>query len=467
MAGLATAYRLSQAGRSVVVLEKEREVGGLARTLRIKGFQFDYCAHRFHTPDPALLGEICALMGDNFAAHRQKSRILMFGKFLKYPFELQNLLRAMPRTDAVRSGLDFLWNAFGRRWRTRKTDNYQDWFIHFFGRRLYRVMCEPYTRKIWGRDPSLISSDWADQRFQGANLKKLIATTVRKLMRLDFSSYSLADDELAPDGGVFHYPVRGGIQAIPERFRQLIEERGGSVLTGASITSIAAANREIGFTHEGAARRVRASEALISTIPLQAYVELLAEPVPADVQRALAGLQYMDIIFVFLFIAKPSISNDTWLYFPDRDVAFNRAVEFRNWSATMAPEGKTSLCLDITVTPENADLWDCPREALIDKCIRDCERVGLCAADEVEKGVVVRVPHAYPVYDLDYRRKLSTAVRFIESFPGVYCAGRTGIFRYQNSDGSIDMGFELGRKLLDPSIADKSIFAHSMQGVSY
>ncbi len=467
IAGLATAYRLSKAGKRVLVLEKDAKIGGLAKTVEIDGYLFDYCAHRFHTPDPAVLEEIKGLMGDNFVEHHQKSRIRMFGKYLKYPFELQNLLRAMPKGQALLSGVDFLANMMLNRRNTRTPVNYQEWFVRFFGKRLYRIMCEPYTRKIWGMDPSLISSDWADQRFQGPNLKKLIKNTLRKALRLDFSSYSLEDDALAPDSGLFYYPKYGGIQALPDRLAATAVADGCDIRTAVTITAISASAKEVVFDTDGTTHRARAREGIVTTIPLHTYVELLREPAPQAVRSALGGLRYMDIVFVLLFVDQKRISNDTWLYFPDRSVAFNRAVEFKNWADDMAPADKTSLCLDITVTPENRDICELSDAALIERCARDCEAMGLCSVQNVFKGSVLRVSHAYPVYDLSYREKLATIVRFIESAGGVYCLGRTGIFRYQNTDGAIDMAFELSRRLLDASVTQKSIFDYSMKGVSY
>ena len=47
-AGLSAAVDLAEAGRPVVVLEKdERYVGGIARTVEYKGYRFDIGGHRF------------------------------------------------------------------------------------------------------------------------------------------------------------------------------------------------------------------------------------------------------------------------------------------------------------------------------------------------------------------------------------------------------------------------------------
>jgi len=40
-------------------------------------------------------------------------------------------------------------------------------------------------------------------------------------------------------------------------------------------------------------------------------------------------------------------------------------------------------------------------------------------------------------------------VAFSEEDQNVLCLGRTGIFKYNNSDGSIEMGRDLARRLLE------------------
>jgi len=167
-----------------------------------------------------LLNEVLGLPGLKMYRHVKKSRIYMFGKYLKYPFELQNLLRAMRLRDSALCGLSFGWNVLAKPFRTPTLVSYRDWFVHLYGRRLYEIMCRPYTSKIWHTDPANISADWADQRFQGENLKKLLKRIAKKILTFDFSSYNLEDDSLAPDGGPFYYPSRG-IQELPDALDSL------------------------------------------------------------------------------------------------------------------------------------------------------------------------------------------------------------------------------------------------------
>jgi protoporphyrinogen oxidase len=462
VSGLGFAKRMSEHGHSVLVLEKEATVGGLSRTLEHQGFYLDFCAHRFHTNNRQLLKEVLALPGLRMDRHVKKSRIYMFGKYLKYPFELQNLLRAMPVKDSVLSGLSFGWNLLTRPFRTPTLASYRDWFVHLYGRRLYEIMCRPYTSKIWHVDPVNISADWADQRFQGENLKRLLKRIVKKLLTLDFSSYNLEDDSLAPDGGPFYYPRRG-IQELPDALAAVARAHDAVIETGVTPTAVSVANRIVTYSRGGQEETVSFGH-LISTIPLHAMYAL-QERRSAEVEQALSGLTYMDIIFVYVFLRR-QLSNDHWLYFPDPDVVFNRAVEFSNWSPEMCPAGKTSVCFDITVFEHQpGSLWSASDEELSARVLHDAERVGYLERSDVLGTYVFRVKHAYPYYDVAYKSKLDMIVAFLER-DHVSLLGRTGVFQYNNSDNSIEMGFLLADKFLAAEDR-RSVYQAKVKAVSY
>jgi len=465
VSGLGFAKRVSENGKSALVLEKEAAVGGLSRSIEYKGFYLDFCAHRFHTKNKALLDEILALPGLKMEKHIKKSRNYMFGKYIKYPFEVQDLLRAMPITKSIPAGFSFLWNTLiGKHFKDKtKLRSFEDWFSYIYGYKLYDVMARQYTAKVWQHDPREISADWADQRLQGEDLVKLLKRIIRKILTLDFRSYNLEDDSLAPDGGPFHYPLRG-IQELPDALARAARSNGAKILTGARIARIDTKSRTVYYEHEGQSY-IAKYEQLVSTIPLHTFYNLQEKRNDA-VEKALSGLKYLDIIFVFLFLDVPRVSNDHWLYFPDKDITFNRAVEFSNWSPVMCPPGKTSICFDIT-SFEDSGQWKMSDKELVERTIADADKAGYVKKEHVIDSLVTRVKYAYPFYDLDYREKLDTIVNFLETSQ-VHLLGRTGIFRYNNSDNSIEMGFELAEKMLAAKDATQvSAYEYKVKEVSY
>lgn len=463
VSGLGFAKRISENGKSVLVLEKESVVGGLSRSIKYKGFYLDFCAHRFHTNNKKLLSEIMSLPGLTMYKHIKKSRIYMFDKYLKYPFEIQNLLRAMPIDQSLTSAISFLWNQVARKYRNvNKLKSYKDWFVNLYGEKLYNVMCYPYASKIWHTDPAKLSADWADQRFQGENMKKLLKRVIRKLLTLDFSSYNLEDDSLAPDGGPFYYPLRG-IQEISDALAKASIKTGAEILTSASITSVNTKEKTVTYFVNGNKHEAKYGS-LISTIPMHQYY-ILQNRKSRKVEKALSEVKYMDIIFVFVFLKIPQVSNDHWLYFPDKDIIFNRSVEFSNWSSKMCPKGKTSICFDITTFKKNKE-WNMSDDELKKRVINDAVRVKYINREDIEEALVTRIEYAYPFYDLNYKKKLDIIVNHLEQ-NSVSLLGRTGMFKYNNSDNSIEMGFALADEFLKED-GKRSVYEYKLKAaVSY
>ncbi len=461
LAGLAFAKRVSENGFSVLLIEKEAVVGGISRTLQHNGYYLDLCAHRFHTRNEDLLKEIMDLPGLEMHKHLKKSRIYMFDKYLKYPFQLQNLLRAMPLTQCMRCSVSFVANLIAKKLFTEPAiKSYKDWFVHFYGPGLYEVMCRPYTSKVWRTDPGMISADWAEERFQGEKIIYLIKRIFTKLLTFDFSSYSIEDEELIPDGGEFYFANKG-IQELPDAFARASQNHNAEILTGARPTTISRKDKTVEFIQNGAIETV-AYDNLISTVPLNIFYALQEKKSP-EIETCIQNLVYMNIIFVFAFLKRDRISNDHWLYFPDDKIIFNRGVEFSNWSPVMCPPGTTSVCFDITCY-NNSELWKMPDEQIATTAINDAHRIDYINKEEVSSYHVYRLKYAYPFYDLDYKRKLDTVAKFMET-DDCFLLGRTGMFRYNNADSSIEMGLALAENFVNEATA-KSIYDYKIKHIS-
>jgi hypothetical protein len=78
-----------------------------------------------------------------------------------------------------------------------------------------------------------------------------------------------------------------------------------------------------------------------------------------------------------------------------------------------------------------------PDEELIELGKREIEHVCLVKTSEVEEGVVVRVPKAYPVYDHTYKEALSVIRNFLSGLENLQLVGRNGMHKYNNQDHSM------------------------------
>src|SRR3972149_6260144 len=95
LAGLAAGHALAGAGRSVVVLEKQSAVGGLARTIEYRGARFDLGGHRLITGNPAVERLVREVAGEDLLSVNRASKILVRGRYFDYPLKPLNALSGL------------------------------------------------------------------------------------------------------------------------------------------------------------------------------------------------------------------------------------------------------------------------------------------------------------------------------------------------------------------------------------
>ncbi len=387
-------------------------------------------------------------MEDNFQKCSKRSRIFMWGRWLNYPFELGNLIIAMPKLLALRAVIDYCYALIKRTIKPQKIVSFKDWFIASFGYTLYKTNCEPYASKHWRVDPSQIASEWGEARSPASfNLKTIIKDLLFKKQ-----AQKLEENNPYPDADSFYYPKRGGIGAIASRFADEIYNLGGTICTEVDIykLSLKDVKVEIDYKKYGCNFSLE-GDTVVSTIPVNELVKILQPAIPENIYNRLSHLKYLNSIFINIIINKPKISDDSWLYSPQpsQEIIFNRAVEFKNWSPMMAPADKTSLCLDISCMSDES-IWqeDNDRE-LIEKARQGLLRLRIIEGPEqVEEGIVIKIPYTYPVYDLSYSDNLKPVINYLERSGQLRLLGRTGKFGYSNMDDVVWEGLKLAEEII-------------------
>lgn len=446
LAGLAAASRLSGRGRRVLVIEGAPEVGGLAAsgTLKTRWGEFDYDngPHRFHTTDQHVKDEALRLLGDNIHWADRQSRIYLYDRFFHYPLQGGNVVRSLPKLVLVKAFWDYLVVKLrnlvpGLR---RPDTNFENWVINRFGRKLYDVFFGTYTEKTWGIPCTEISADWAAQRI---TLLSLWDTVKKTLFR--------PKDRNVPRTYVskFFYPKRGGIGMLARRYREELEKAGAAVWTGSPVTSVLVEDGQVRGvvcrTPDG--ERTVACISVITTIPVTNLVRLLAPAAPDDVLAAAGRLRHRSMIFVYLVLDRPKVTDDHWIYLPEQKLTTHRLSEFKNFSPDAAPKDKTLLCAEITCDYEDED-WRKSDEELQRIVVEDLKGIGLISGSEVLQTTSRRERYAYPLYDLAYRQNRDRIMAHIDSVAGLSTTGRQGLFRYNNMDQSILMGLTVADNVL-------------------
>lgn len=444
LAGLSAANRLADNGFSITVLESADQVGGLAasftRETEWGEFDYDNGPHRFHTGEQHLNDEVLRLLGDNVCTANRQSRIFLFDRFFHYPLQGANILK-LPKLVLVKAFWDYLVvkmkGLVGLR---KKDDNFENWVVNRFGRKLYDIFFGVYTEKTWGIPCTRISADWAAQRI---SLLSLWDTVKKTLFRPKNVPRTLVSE--------FFYPRRGGIGTLCQRYAEELEKAGHNVLVSAPAAAVETENgRAVAVRYrapDGTEQRLPCDE-VVSTIPATTLARMVEPAPPTNVLDACDGLTHRSMIFVYLVLDRPKVTDDHWIYLPEQRLITHRLSEFKNFSPDAAPPDKTLLCAEITCDYEDDD-WNKTDEELQEIVVRDLtQTIKLIDADEVLMTFSRRERYAYPIYDLDYRVHRDAVLAFIEDIDALDTTGRQGLFKYNNMDHSIGMGLAIADNLV-------------------
>ncbi len=323
-------------------------------------------------------------------------------------------------------------------------DTFEGWTARAFGWRLYRKFFKTYTEKIWGMPATRIKADWAAQRIKSLTLGKAIRNALAPGYRQTRVT-SLIDE--------FHYP-RLGPGMMWERASELVEAQGSKVLLGTRLESIRrfggrgveAVTRAVLPDRTGAlgqepdqtrATTVWPFDHMISSMPLSDLVQAMDPPAPRPVLEAAQALRYRDFLTVALVLPAGKGFPDNWIYVHSDEVRVGRVQNFGSWSSDLVQEGRTCLGLEYFVFAGD-ELWSMTDEDLVALGTAELETLGLVRAGDVERGYVVRMAQAYPVYDEGYRSRLRLIREWLETeVPNVHPVGRNGMHRYNNQDHSM------------------------------
>jgi protoporphyrinogen oxidase len=431
--GLSLADAAARHGRSVAVLEARPWFGGLLRTLNVEGQLFDTGPHGIYSHDQEVLDWFRGLLGDELRPIERNSYTLFRGRRVAYPLTVRGALAAVRPWEAAR----IAWEAGVLRslhGTPPPRASFEEWATRSFGRTIYRLFFEQYTQKVWGLPCRELSASWIDVHLPANSLLQVLYDRLkRKDLPIGFVSR-------------FFYSAHGSGRLV-DRLVEELERRPRVCLRRAvlvrRISRIAGGWRVSG--HDGGSETGWTARELVSTIPVTALLGLLDPPPPPDVLEEAAGLRFRNLILALFVVDRPRLSDANWLYVPDPAVSVARISEFKNMIASMQDRPDTSIEMETFCWPDDPR-WREADEDLAARARDEAERLGLFPSRQVKAWKVVRVPNAYPVFDLGYELRMRRIHEHLRARSGLHLLGRTGGFLYLDQAGCVKQSFAWARE---------------------
>ena len=436
--GLAAGHVLSESGSNVLVIERQARVGGLAKTIEHHGFRFDLGGHRFITGNKQLETLVREILGGELLVVERSSKILLDGKLYDYPISARNALSGLGLRKSIRIVADYLTEQLRKPFIKTPTLSLEDWVVRHFGRALFELFFKEYSEKVWGVPCDRIAMEWVARRIKGLSLGVAIK-----------AAFSRTESQrLRTLANQFLYPPLG-IGQICDSLKARIDEV-GQVMTDTRVIGINHADNRIQsiIVKDAGGVQGYAGYEFISSIPLTLVVQLLNPQPPAEILQAAASLRFRDLIVVTVMINRERVTDQTWMYIPDSSVAFGRIHEPKNWSTRMAPDGKTHLVVEYFCFKEDA-IWTATDTVLEQRTVGELSELGMIEAEEVYDSVVLRIPNAYPLFEVDYIEKQKCIVEYLDRFSNLELVGRGGQFEYNNTDHAMESGIAAAEAIID------------------
>ena len=462
-AGITAAWRLSELGYPVTVLDRDDAVGGMARTITVGNYAVDFGPHTFHIRETeesrTVLQSIKRFFGDDPLILTRGTRVLLRGREYVYPLEMLQVLTGVSPFLSARIVFDYLVATLTSTFSpAKKEDSFEEWGVRNLGRTLYDLCFGIYSARVWGLPTSQISSKQA-QRVAKLNLKNIILRTLG--IKADPATYFTK----------YMYP-RKGISLLYEGMAAEVRAAGNTILLNSPVvrlerdpsTSSGQGGGRVARVVYSSGGREHTIEAdvVLSTLPLPALVGMTAPALPAAVIEHASKLRYRSLKLIYIALKRARMTDYHWVYLLDEHFRVNRLSEQKNVSPDMVPADRTVLCIELSLWKDEA-LWQASDEEIYKLALRDLMKMGYGVTEaEVEEYHITDIPTAYPVYELNFEDHLIPVLDGVHELRNLLTLGRHGLFLNNSMDDNVLLGMQIADHVNRPEGADSRAWKTQM-----
>ncbi len=415
MAGLSAAFHLK--GKEYQIYEKEREVGGLCRSVIHDGFTFDYTGHLLHLSHPYTQNLMKELLSVRLIKHQRRAAIYFMGSYIPFPFQAN--LWALPNDLTKECLIEFIRAYSGK---AMGGDDFLSWIYQAFGTGIARHFMIPYNEKLWRIPLDEISLEWVKRFIPCPTLEEVIDGA----LGVNLKGFGYNQD--------FFYPLEGGIQVLPQAFLAQLHD----VQLGKEVESIDIEKRVVRFQDGGETTY----STLLSSLPLDELLQRLGS-CPEEIKELRKGLRYVSVININLGVGREGISDHHWVYFPEPSYPFYRVGFLSNLSPHMAQKGASALSVEISHLPSTPPSLEKVRKQTLAALV-SCGI--LRTEDKILAEKTIFIKHAYVIYDRFRSEHLPRLMQFLRANQ-IYPLGRYGLWEYTTMEEAILQGKEAAEAL--------------------
>lgn len=397
--GLTVANRLKQLGEtSFLLLEKEKEVGGLCRSTIVDSKPLDIGGGHFLDVRRPRVNEFLFgfMPAEEWNFYERDSRISFDGIEIEHPFEANIWQMPIEKQVEYLKSIAIAGCNVGK----EKPEKFTDWISWKLGERIASDYMIPYNRELFADNLDELGTYWLD-KLPDVSFEDTLLSCINK------KSYGQQ-----PGHALFYYPKKYGYGELWLRMGRAVAN---NLCIHTEIKNIDLKNRIVQFNNGSVC-----AEQIISTIPWNSFERITN----AD-EKFIGSLSELKSTSIEIrYFSETLDTKAQWIYYPDDALPYHRIL------------ARSNFC------DGSSGYWTETRK----------ERTVLFTS-ELEFSYTNE--YAYPINTI----KKQEAARYILDYAQkhkVYGVGRWGEHQHYNSDVVVERALDLVDSSLSGSKCDES-----------
>ncbi len=390
-AGLTFANKLKEKGENdFLVLEKEKEAGGLCRSVQVDGSPFDIGGGHFLDVRRPHVNEFLFqfMSEEEWNLYQRDSRIVVNDNVIGHPIEAN--IWQMKLDDQVKYLKSIA--VAGCNLGLEMPQKFTDWIYWKLGNKIAEDYMIPYNQKMFNKELDQLGTYWLEKLPNVSFEETLLSCLAKK-------AYGKQ-----PGHAEFYYPKEYGYGELWLRMADKIKD---NILYNKSVTAIDFNTKTV-TTIDGSSYQ---ADFIITTIPWMEFSEVIG--MPDELKKTIQDLKYSSIETEYF---KENLETKAhWIYYPDPKLPYHRILVRHNFC-------ENSRGYWTETNSERLDLKeDNPNFKYLNK-------------------------YAYPLNTIKKPEIMKNLLKWCET-KNVYGLGRWGEHQHYNSDVTVDLAMQLADKL--------------------
>jgi len=310
-------------------------------------------------------------------------------------------------------------------------NSFKDFAYQKYGKTLSELFLISYTEKLWGENTEKLDPVISGGRFKHLDIRTLINSFINN-----------SKNKPKHLEGEFYYP-RLGFGSIFDSIGEYIGSE--NIHLNSSVQSINHEQNKVKSVVLENGDVIKVGN-LISTMPINILAKALKPKPPNEILTFLESIRFRKIKLCILYLSINQFTENASIYFPDISCPFNRIYEPKNRSADMAPDGQTSIVIEIPMGKNNINV-DIGDEQLYEEIVFYLQCKKLLKKETIIKYKMVEIPFAYPVILKDNDIKIKKSISYFSAFRNMDIVGRNATFEYLHTHDLFDRSEKLIKKI--------------------